>query len=556
MYQKNIPVLRRATLALSLSLALLLASTVASPMISVVKSAEAATSYTLTVRSLDLSGSTITGMYTVIRSSGGSILKTGFTPLTFTGDGGSSYSVTVSDYGQRTFDHWGDGSTSRTRTITLNQDMTANAYFKTGSTTTTQYALTVRSVDLSGSTITGLYTTIRSSSGTTLRTGYTPLTYTGTSGATYSVTISDYDDSIFDHWNNGSTARTRTITLSQATTITAYFETSTTAVANPVLTVRSVDLSGNTITGMYTTIKSSSGSTLKTGFTPTTYIGNGGSSYSITVSDYGGRTFDHWENGATSRTRTMTLSKDTTITAYFKTGTTSTTTTGGATGVYIPLYMYPGGTGWTHWQKVIDTKNAHPSVPFTAAINPNSGAGSSQNSAFVNGINKLQAANIRVLGYMSANYGDRSLDSLKAEIDKYISWYDVDGIMVDEFSNQAADLDYFKSLYTYAKSKGLYVKANPGTDIPESYVGTADNFSITEGSGYFDLSRLQGWHTKYEKSKWSFTRYATSYLDTEFVKDAAPYVGMMYITNGVSPERYMYVPSYFGTMVTTLDNLY
>lgn len=453
-----------ATFAVTLSIALLLAASVASPMVYFVKSAEAATAYTLTVRSLDLSGNTLSGMYTTIRSSSGTILKTGYTPLTFTGSGGSSYAVTVSDYGSRTFDHWGDGSTSRTRTITLNEDFTANAYFKT----------------------------------------------------------------------------------------------STTTVTHPVLTVKSAELSGNSITGMYVTIKSSSGSTLKTGFTTTTYTANGGSSYSITVSDYNGRTFDHWDNGATSRTRTLTLTQDKTITAYYKTGstTTTTTTTSGATGVYIPLYMYPGGTGWTQWQKVIDTKNAHPSVPFMAAINPNNGVGSYQVSAFVTGVDKLQAANIRVLGYISTDYADRSLDSVKAEIDKYVNWYGVNGIMIDEFSNQASDLSYFQSVYSYAKAKGLYVKANPGTDIPESYVGTADNFSITEGSGYFSLSLIEGWHTDYNKSKWSFTRHSTSWLDTSFVKAAAPYVGYMYITDGVSPDRYSLIPYYFGTMVTTLDNMY
>ena len=448
-----------ATFAVTFSIALLLAATVASPVIPFVESAEAAPAYTLTVRSLDMAGNTITGLYTTIKSSSGATLKTGYTPLTFTGEGGFTYTVSVSDYGTRTFDHWGDGSTNRARAITLNGDFTANAYFRTG-----------------------------------------------TSSSTYT------------------------------------------------LTVRSVDMSGATISGMYTTIKSSSGATVKSGFTPVSYTGSG--TYTVTVSDYGSTTFEHWNIGATSRTRTITLSQDTTATASYRTGGGSTTPPGGATGVYVPLYMYPGGSGWTWWQKVIDTKNAHPSVPFTVSVNPNNGVGSYQNSAFVNGVDKLQAANIRVLGYIAADYADRSLDSLKAEVDKYISWYGVNGIMVDEFSNQAADLSYFQSLYSYAKSKGLYVKANPGTDIPSSYVGTADNFSISEGSGYFDLSRLQGWHTNYDKNKWSFTRHTTPSLDLNFVEDAAPYVGMMYITDGISPDRYSDLPYYFESMVTKLDSMY
>ncbi len=431
-------------------------------------------------------------------------------------------------------------------------------YFTSAQENAISNTLTVRSVDLSGNTITGMYTTIRSSSGTVLQTGFTPLTFTGNAGSTYSVTVSDYGQRKFDHWENGAEGRTRTVTLSKDTTVTAYYATGAPIIANPELTVRSVDLSGNTITGMYTTIRSSSGTVLQTGFTPLTFTGNAGSTYSVTVSDYGQRKFDHWENGAEGRTRTVTLSKDTTVTAYYVIEATSPVPTpqpDKITGVYVPLYMYPSSSGWTHWQKVINEKNAHPELPFYVTINPNSGAGSFKDSNFATGISKLKAADITVLGYIAIDYGTRSMSSVRAEIDRYTNWYDIDGIMVDEFPNKVANLDYAKDLYAYAKSKGLYVKANPGTDIPESFVNTADNFSISEGSGYFDINKLAGWHTKYEKSKWSFTRHSTPSLDEDFVEEAAEYVGMMYVTDGLSPTRYHHIPHYFDEMVDILDDL-
>jgi glucose/arabinose dehydrogenase len=83
----------------------------------------------LTVRSVDLSNNRITGMFTTIRSSDGTIVEEGFTPLTFTGDEGSRYTVTVSDFRNREFDHWDDDTTSKTRTITLNQDRMITAYY-------------------------------------------------------------------------------------------------------------------------------------------------------------------------------------------------------------------------------------------------------------------------------------------------------------------------------------------------------------------------------------------------------------------------------------------
>jgi glucose/arabinose dehydrogenase len=85
----------------------------------------------LIVKSADLSNNTITGMFTTISSSNGTVLQEGYTPLTFTGDKGSIYTVTMADFGSRDFDHWDSKSTGRTRTVTLNQDTTITAYYDT-----------------------------------------------------------------------------------------------------------------------------------------------------------------------------------------------------------------------------------------------------------------------------------------------------------------------------------------------------------------------------------------------------------------------------------------
>jgi hypothetical protein len=96
----------------------------------------------------------------------------------------------------------------------------------------TTYALTVKSADMAGSTITGYQTTINEGS-TTVKTGFTTLTHTGKAGATYSATVSDYGNMVFDHWENGSTSRTRTLALNADTTITAHFRAATTTPPPP-----------------------------------------------------------------------------------------------------------------------------------------------------------------------------------------------------------------------------------------------------------------------------------------------------------------------------------
>lgn len=48
---------------------------------------------------------------------------------------------------------------------------------------------------------------------------------TDASGTTYTITVHDYLDRQFDQWEDGSTERTRTLTISKATTVTTYYNT-------------------------------------------------------------------------------------------------------------------------------------------------------------------------------------------------------------------------------------------------------------------------------------------------------------------------------------------
>ncbi|HEY7506580.1 MAG TPA: chitobiase/beta-hexosaminidase C-terminal domain-containing protein, partial [Nitrososphaera sp.] len=89
-----------------------------------------------------------------------------------------------------------------------------------------QHILTIKAEDLSGESI-SVYMTIKSTNGTSLQTGSTPLTFSGTN-LTYDITAADYDDARFDHWENGAASLTRQLTLSQDTTIVAYYNTSDT----------------------------------------------------------------------------------------------------------------------------------------------------------------------------------------------------------------------------------------------------------------------------------------------------------------------------------------
>jgi hypothetical protein len=359
------------------------------------------------------------------------------------------------------------------------------------------------------------------------------------------------------------------VLLSGVLLIPALMSSAHAATTN-TLTVRAYTTAGEALS-MYAVIKSGS-TTVKSGFTPLAYTGTTNRTYTVTMSNYKDFAFSYWGGGSgSSNPRTLTLWGDTTATAYYKTAATSTTSSSSTgisalipkTGVLVSLYMYPGSTGSAHWQKVIDEKKEHPSVPIVAIFNPSNGPGSSKNSNIAYWVDRLQDAGVIAVGYVYDNYGSRSLSGLKADADKYKNWYGADGLFIDEFTNKAGYESHYRSVTTYAKSLVMKMTiGNPGTDVPKSYIGTVDVINITEGSGYMPISWLQycvlctssGWHDDYDKRNFAFVRYGISWLDKSFVVNSSKWVGLMYITSGTTSDgRWFYLPSNYGDLVATLD---
>jgi Tol biopolymer transport system component len=180
---------------------------------------------TLTINSADLSGNTISGVWTVIRNAtNGTLVQTGFTPLAFIGDPGAEYKVAVANYDGRIFHHWQeDDSTNIGRTVRLTTNETITATFELGDSlrgftslaytgTEEQPDLTVNATSIDGSKVLHMWTIID------------PQT-TNSSGTSYKVYASNYKDRLFDHWDDGSKDRIRTLTIGEATKITAYYRT-------------------------------------------------------------------------------------------------------------------------------------------------------------------------------------------------------------------------------------------------------------------------------------------------------------------------------------------
>ena len=145
-------------------------------------------------------------------------------------DGGSTWNTIVSktSNAETKYSNTGlaSGTTYTYRVSAINVIGTSSPSNTASATTsgTTQVTITVQSVDLSGNTITGLYTTLQSA-GKTIKTGYTTMNYIVTAGTQYTATVSNYQNYVFDHWADGSTDPFITVTPTQSITLVAYYKT-------------------------------------------------------------------------------------------------------------------------------------------------------------------------------------------------------------------------------------------------------------------------------------------------------------------------------------------
>lgn len=208
--------------------------------------------------------------------------------------------------------------------------------------------------------------------------------------------------------------------------------------------------------------------------------------------------------------------------------------------IAIPSYFYPGSF-WTQMN------NATPTVQL-AIINPNSGPGASQNQDYVSQVTSSKNSGLIVIGYVPTNYEARSSAVVKADIDKYYEWYDIDGIFFDECSTSSNKIRYYEDLNDYVKSKTGLCKTviNPGIDPDEGYVNVADiicNFEDTYANYTSWTPSL--WVNKYSPSKfWHLIlNCQESNMPNAIAMSKTKNAGWVYVTLDNLPNPWDTLPS-------------
>lgn len=224
-------------------------------------------------------------------------------------------------------------------------------------------------------------------------------------------------------------------------------------------------------------------------------------------------------------------------------------------GILVPAYFSPGAK----WNEM---DFAASRVPLIAIMNPDNGPGASQSSSYISALASLHQAGGKVIGYIYSSYGTRPLSNVEADINNYISWYQVDGFFVDEMTDDssASNLTYYASLYQYIKGKGANynVTGNPGENTQESYITQPadDRLMIFENNGAkYTSFAPSSWVYKYPADQFDHLPYDVTNITTmsNYVSLAINRnAGWVYISDST---LYSVLPSYWTNEVNLIQTL-
>lgn len=235
--------------------------------------------------------------------------------------------------------------------------------------------------------------------------------------------------------------------------------------------------------------------------------------------------------------------------------------------ILLPLYQYPE---WYNPSTYLwdDVAAANQLVPITFIINPNSGPnGGPPNEDFVHGMSDLRTAGVTMIGYITTNYGNRSVNDVLAEIDLYhthFTAHGVTGIFFDEVAATADKIAYYEQLYAYvnATEKLTKVFLNPGAPIDESYLSRpAGDTVVIYDSVASDWATYQvdRYVANYPAQRFGAVIFAATtnlttmqaYVDLAVARN----INYLYITNDSGADPWDTLPAFWNAMLTYMQQI-
>jgi Spherulation-specific family 4 len=187
--------------------------------------------------------------------------------------------------------------------------------------------------------------------------------------------------------------------------------------------------------------------------------------------------------------------------------------------------------------------------PRLLVINPSNGPGAEAIPGYRAAVRTAQRAGARVLGYVHTTYGARPPADVLGDIDRYRSWYGVDGIFLDEAAHDVAHVGYYAALARYIRAGGArrVVVFNPGVVPARAYFDAADVIVTFEGpyAAYGPaMDATPDWVRDLPPGRVAHLVYDASRRQAMAAVSHPQQAGYLYATSGSMPDPWRTVPSY------------
>jgi hypothetical protein len=164
----------------------------------------------------------------------------------------------------------------------------------------------------------------------------------------------------------------------------------------------------------------------------------------------------------------------------------------------VPAYFHPAVRP-RQWQWLAE----HAALVRLVILNVDNGPGSGPQAAFLAAVEPLRAAGVCVIGYVDTGYGRRDARAVLAETSRYLDWYGVRGVCLDQAAAGTEGVGYYARAAERVRALGAEVVFfNHGTHPAPGYAGHADLLGTFEGTWQaYGRLRTPDWTRRWPPSK-------------------------------------------------------
>jgi hypothetical protein len=208
----------------------------------------------------------------------------------------------------------------------------------------------------------------------------------------------------------------------------------------------------------------------------------------------------------------------------------------------LPAYGYPGTGLW----ESLSTVQAGALV----IMDPADGPGRSIDPRYSATVSEAARNGLRVLGYVTTDYGRRSAAEMEEEVERYREWYGPSGIFLDQVPASISSSAAIARTVSHIRAAGLSLAINPGQpDIDPDDAALVDHVVNFEGShSSYGCCRFPDWVRDVASAKFWHLIYEVR--DARAMRKVAAlagraHAGVVYITDATMPNPWERLPSYW-----------